>query len=320
MKKLVLAGAVFAALTFEGAAVAQEARLRLASFLPGNQSFGIPAKRWVDEVNKRGKGIVQITLVGPDAVPLPEQPNAVKTGVIDMHSGPPTFYRGTLIEGETMTLSEKSVAELKKNGAWDFMNRLHAEKMNVLLLTGFGDGVNFNVYTNRPANLSDKAKPFEGLVIRTSPSQKAFLESVGARAVVISPTEVYTALERNMVQGYAWPLLGLKELGWLKLTKYRYDPGFYSSVVNIMINLDKWKSLDARQQKFLNEMATWMDTEWPKWRAESRADEERFQKEAGVQTVVVGPELRKRAHDAFWGELEGLSPQNVPQLRKLMTN
>ena len=144
MKKLVLAGAVFAALTFEGAAVAQEARLRLASFLPGNQSFGIPAKRWVDEVNKRGKGIVQITLVGPDAVPLPEQPNAVKTGVIDMHSGPPTFYRGTLIEGETMTLSEKSVAELKKNGAWDFMNRLHAEKMNVLLLTGFGDGVNFN--------------------------------------------------------------------------------------------------------------------------------------------------------------------------------
>jgi TRAP-type C4-dicarboxylate transport system substrate-binding protein len=139
---------------------------------------------------------------------------------------------------------------------------------------------------------------------------------VGARAIVISPTEVYTALERNMVQGYAWPLLGLKDLGWLKLTKYRYDPGFYSSVVNIMINLDKWKSLDARQQKFLNEMATWMDTEWP----ESRADEERFQKEAGVQTVVVGPELRKRAHDAFWGELEGLSPQNVPQLRKLMTN
>jgi TRAP-type C4-dicarboxylate transport system substrate-binding protein len=87
-----------------------------------------------------------------------------------------------------------------------------------------------------------------------------------------------------------------------------------------MVNLDKWKSLDARQQKFLMEMATWMDTEWPKWRAESRADEERFQKEAGVQVVSVGPELRNRAHDAFWNELQGLSPQLIPQIRKLMTN
>ena len=78
MKKLVLAGAIVAALGFDGAAYAQEARLRLASFLPGNQSFGIPAKRWVDEVNRRGKGVVQITLVGPEAVPLPEQPNAVR--------------------------------------------------------------------------------------------------------------------------------------------------------------------------------------------------------------------------------------------------
>ena len=320
MKKLLFTTVVAAAFTFNGEASAQEARLRLASFLPGNQSFGIPAKRWVDEVNKRGKGIVQIAMVGPEAVPLPEQPNAVKTGVIDMHSGPPTFYRGTLIEGECMTLSEKSVAELKKNGAWDFMNKLHAEKMNVMLLTGFGDGVSFNVYTNRPAVLTDKAKPFEGMVIRTSPSQKAFMETVGARPVIISPTEVYTALERNMVQGYVWPLLGLKDLGWLKLTKYRYDPGFYSSVVNIMINLDRWKELDGRQQKFLGEMAIWMDTEWPKWRAESRADEERFQKEAGIETVQVGPELRKRAHDAFWTELEGLSPQNVALLKKLMTN
>jgi TRAP-type C4-dicarboxylate transport system substrate-binding protein len=123
-----------------------------------------------------------------------------------------------------------------------------------------------------------------------------------------------------MVQGYVWPLLGLKDLGWLKLTKYRYDPGFYSSVVNIMINLERWKQLDSRQQRLIHEVAGWMDAEWPKWRAESREDEERFQKEAGVETVVVGPELRKKAHDAFWDELQAASPQNVAFLKRLMTN
>ena len=98
---------------FVGAAGAQEVRLRGASFLPSNASFGVIFKRWADEVNVRGKGIVQIDVVGPEAVPTGEQPNAVKTGVVDLHSGPPTFYRGTMIEAEVMSLAEISIPEMK---------------------------------------------------------------------------------------------------------------------------------------------------------------------------------------------------------------
>ncbi len=296
----------------------QEVRLRAASFIPPNQSFGIPFKRWADEVNKRGKGIMQIDVVGPEAVPTAEQPNAVKTGVIDLHSGPPTFYRGTLIEGEVMSLSEISIAEMKSNGSWEYLNKLHGDKMNVTLLTGFGDGVNFHIYTSRSAG-NDKQKPFDGFVLRTAPIYKAFFESIGAKTVMIVPGEVFTALERNMVQGYGWPLWGVKDMGWLKHTKFRYDPGFFNVSVNIMMNLDRWKKLDARQQKFLAEMSTWMDQEWPKWRAEAAGLEEKIHKEAGIQVVNLGSDLRKRAHDAFWGELQTASPQHVAHLKKLVT-
>jgi TRAP-type C4-dicarboxylate transport system substrate-binding protein len=299
-------------------AAAQEIRLRAASFLPPNQSFGLPLKRWIDELNRRGKGILQVDLVGPEAVPTAEQPNAVKTGVVDLHSGPPTFYRGTLIEGEVMSLSEISVAEMKKNGSWEYLNKLHAEKMNVMLLTGFGDGVNFHIYTSRAAG-TDKQKPFDGFVLRTAPIYKAFFESIGAKTVMIVPGEVFTALERNMVQGYGWPLWGVKDMGWLKHTRFRYDPGFFNVAVNIMINLDRWKKLDKKQQDFLTQMAIWMDEEWPKWRKEAEGVEAQIQKEAGVQVVNMGPELRKRAHDAFWGELEAASPQHVGHLKKLVT-
>ena len=311
-----LAGLIITGLA--GAAGAQEVRLRGASFLPPNASFGVVFKRWADEVNARGKGIVQIDVVGPEAVPTSEQPNAVKTGVVDIHSGPPTFYRGTLIEGEVMSLAEISIAEMKKNGSWDYLNKLHAEKMNVMLLTGFGDGVNFHIYTSKAASAS-KDKPFDGFTLRAQPIYKAFFESIGAKAVMIVPGEVYTALERNMVQGYGWPLWGIKDLGWIKHTKYRYDPGFFNVSVNIMINIDRWKKLDKRQQDFLTTMSTWMDTEWPKWRLQAAADEEKIQKEGGVQVINLGPEMRKRAHDSFWAELQAASPQHVAHLKKLVT-
>jgi len=319
MARLLLWGATSAVcLAFSAGAFAQEVKLRLVSFLPGNASFGIPAKRWVDETNKRGKGILQINMVGPEAIPVPEQANAVKTGVVDLYSGPPTFYHGTLMEAETLTLSDMSIPELRKNGAWDYLNRLHAEKLNARLLAGFGDGVNFHVYTTKPANIADKARPLSGFTLRSTPAYTAFFQSLGAQTVPTAPGEVYTALERNMVQGYGWPLWGIKDLGWIKLTKYRYDPGFYNVSVNIMINLDRWKKLTKGQQDFLTEMSNWMDMEWPKWRAETAGIEEKIQKDAGVQVINLGPDHRKRAHDLSWNDLRAKSPQHITHLMKLM--
>ena len=284
-------------------APAQEARLRGASFIPPNASFGIPFKRWADEVNKRGKGILQIDVLGPEAVPTAEQPNAVKTGVLDLHSGPPTYYRGTLVEAEALTLSDFGVPELRKNGAWELLNKLHAEKMNVMLLTGFGDGVSFHIYTNRPVGPS-KEKPLDGMVMRSAPNYKAFVESLGGKTVNMVPGDVFTALERNVVQGYGWPLWGPNDMGWLKHTKFRYDPGFYNVSVNIMINLDRWKKLDKRQQDFLADMSKWLDDEWPKWRKDAEGVEEKIQRDAGVTVVNLGPELRKRAQDPNRPEAE----------------
>ena len=316
---LLLAAALMGSLGFSAGVSAQEVKLRLASFLPATAvAGGLTAKRWVDEVNRRGKGIVQIDFVGPEAVPVPEQPNAVKTGVVDFHSGPGTFYRGALIEGEALTLSDYTVPELRKNGAWDYLNKMHAEKMNVTLITGFGDGVNFHIYTNKPANVADKATPFAGITLRGPPVYKAFFESLGAKVVFTAPGEVFTALERNMVQGYGWPAWGIRDMGWLKMTKYRYDPGFYNVSVAIMVNNDRWKTLNKQQQDLIMDVAKWGEAEWPKWRAELSAQEEKIQKDGGVQVISLGPQLRERAYDAFWNELLKSSPQHIGHLMPLM--
>src|SRR6185436_6343614 len=164
MRKVITLAAMAVILAAPGRA--EEVKIKAASFLPLTQSFGIHFKRWVDETNKRGKGVLQIDAVGPEAIPVPEQPNAVKSGVIQMHYGPPTFYTGTMWEGEALSLSETTIKTLRANGAWAYLDKLHQEKMNVVLLGGLGDGVQFYVYTTTPVKADDKDKPMSGLTLR----------------------------------------------------------------------------------------------------------------------------------------------------------
>ena len=42
----------------------------------------------------------------------------------------------------------------------------------------------------------------------------------------------YTALERGVVDGYGWPVTGIFDLGWEKVTKFRMEPPFYRVEVN----------------------------------------------------------------------------------------
>ena len=210
MRKFV-AFAAIAAVAWAAPAGAQEAKLKAVSFLPLSQSFGIHFKRWVDEVNSRGKGVLQIDAVGPEAIPVLEQPNAVKNGVVQMHYGPPTFYTGTMWEGEALSLSETTIKTLRANGAWAYLDKLHREKMNSMLLAGLGDGVQFFVYTTTPAKADDKDKPFTGMTLRSVPLYRVFFETLGARTVSLPPGEVFTALERKVVQGLRLAALGHRD-------------------------------------------------------------------------------------------------------------
>ena len=70
-------------------------------------------------MNETGKGVLQIRIVGgPEAVPADGQAQAVKSGVLDIASIPPTYYKSAMVEGDAQTLSDMSVAEQRKSGAY----------------------------------------------------------------------------------------------------------------------------------------------------------------------------------------------------------
>src|SRR4051812_50169515 len=63
---------------------AQEVTLRLVSAFPENQFYVKRTVDWIGEVNKDGKGVLQINFIGgPKAIPTFEVGKAVQTGGVE---------------------------------------------------------------------------------------------------------------------------------------------------------------------------------------------------------------------------------------------
>jgi TRAP-type C4-dicarboxylate transport system substrate-binding protein len=297
-----------------GAAAAQETTLNAVVFVPRNTTFGEMFVRFVDQTNKEGKGLVQVKLIGgPDAIPTFEQGNAIRNGVVDMVSLPPTFYTNVCPECDAHILAPQFTPQLRKTAFWTALQKYTNQKVNAHLLSAYGDGIGFHIWTNKPP----AGGMLKGMRLRTTPNYTPLFATLGVSQVTTAPGEVLTALERGVVDGYGWPAIGMFDLGWGAHTKYRLDPGFYNVIVNVLVNLPKWQSLREDQRAFLNRMANWLETENVRWVAERLAADEKKMKEAGIQIVDLGPGHRKTAYDAYWDSLAKRAPEPTKELHTL---
>ncbi len=297
---------------------AQQVTLRGVNAFQEGSAFAKPFEEFIKKVNADGKGVIQIDYIGgPKAMPPFEVGNAVKSGVVDIANSTGAFYLNLLPEADALKLSTITIQQQRKNGAWALVNQLHNEKMNAWYLARTGDGVPFHLYLNKPIDKAD----LKGLTIRVTPIYRAFFAALGANTVQTPPGEVYTALERGVVDGYGWPIQGIFDLGWQEKTKYRVDPGFYQVDVNILVNLDRWKKLTDAQRRVLDNAAQWVE-ERNALNAQLNAAERKRQADAGIKTITLeGAERAKWltvAQDAGWAEIKKVAPQHADELRRLL--
>jgi len=309
------AGLVLAAAT----APAQEITLKAAVFVPPSTTYGVPFRRFVDHVNDAGRGLVQIRIVGgPEAVPADGQAQAIKSGVLDMASIPPTYYKSAMVEGDAQILTDMTVAEQRKSGAYDALSKIAGERLGAVYLTSYGVGVPFHIFVTRDLPLS-RPEDLKGLRFRGQPNYASLFKHYGIAGANIAAPEVYTALERGTVQGYGWPLWGIDDFGWDKLTKIRVDPGFYNVIVNILMNKSKYDALTAAQRKVIDDAVAWFEVDNERYASARTQETLEMHAKAGIRSVNFGPEFKKTAEDLYWNDLTALSPDAVAKLHPLLT-
>ena len=197
------------------------------------------------------------------------------------------------------------------------LNKLANDKMNANYLTTYGVGVHFHFYVTKDMAVT-KPDDLKGLRFRGQPNYAAMFKHYGIAGVNIAPPEVYTALERGTVQGYGWPLWGINDFGWDKLTKTRIDPGFYNVTVNVLMNKTRYDSLEPAQRKVLDDAVVWFEQDDLRYTAEKTKETLDQQAKAGIKVVDFGPEWRKTAVELSWEDLTKLSPDSIGKLRAVI--
>ena len=259
-RRLAIAALAALASVAATAANAQEVTLKgITAF--AEKTFNSRAfERFIEKVNADGKGQIQINYIGgPKAMPPFEVGNALKSGVVDIANVTGAFYTNVFVESDAWKLAERPMSELRRNGGFDYMAKLYDEKMNAIFLVRALVNTPFHLYLTKPITKAD----LTGFKLRITPVYRDFFTALGATVVQTAPGEVYTALERGVVDGYGWPIGGIFDFGWHEKTKYRVDPGFYRAEVSILINKATWGKLSDAQRKVITDAAAMIEAEWP---------------------------------------------------------
>jgi len=300
-------------------AAAQETTLRIVSAFPENSIYVKRLENWIERLNADGKGSLQLNFIGgPKAIPTFEVGKSIQSGVVDMGMSTGAFYTNVFPESDALKLTQMPVAEQRKNGALDYINKVWHEKGNMHYLARVVEHQPFHLYLNK-----EIAKPdLKGLKIRITPVYRDFFGAMGATLMQTAPAEVYTALERGVVDGYGWPVGGIFDFNWQEKTKYRVDPGFYDAEVSLLINLKKWNSLSAKQRQFLQQQALNLEGRNDFWKAYAQEEVKR-QAAAGIKAISFDAATSKayvaQAYETGWAGVIKASPQHGPAMQKLFT-
>jgi len=296
--------------------------LTLVSFLSSEHIAAIGARHFADEVNRLGNGEITIEyLGGPEICPAAEQPEAVITGVFSINASRGSYHTGILPEADALVLAPTQPWEDRERPEWDWWMGLW-ESAGVYYLGNWGGGLGapHNLYTNKAVKTPWDLRRQR---FRTVPLYVPFLTALGITTVTMPEGEIYPAMERGTIDGFACPIYaGFNEMGFPEVTDYCIDHEFYRGEQVTVVNLDTWNSIPGHLQELLQKVS--FETEMWTFEQISRenAEQRRRAKEAGVEffkfSEADGEAFVKLAYNAKWEDLkQKVSPENYARLRRL---
>ncbi len=294
--------------------------LKMVTFLPKGDVNMTAWMAFVEDVNKKSKGELEIKYIGgPEAIPGFKQFEALRNGVVDIIYACEAYY-GRQITGAAYThLTRLDPTQERESGYYDFRKEL-LKKHNVFYLGRPEYGVWFQVFTNKPVK---SPKELKGQKIRVSATYEPFTKRLGAVPVTMPGSDIYTALERGTIDGYAWSVLGNIQMGWVDVCKYIIEPRIYQMNLEVLVNLKTWEKLPKHLQKLLMDCMIENEKKYGPIMAKIAEKEYKQMQEKGMKVIQFSPKDTKYyvdlAYEAGWDEVIKQNPELGPKLKKMLS-
>ena len=210
-----------------------------------NMAYG-----YIDLVQELSGGSVNVTPSGPEVVPAGQQIQPLTAGVFDLIYTHGLYHTGTTGIGAAIDAVDGDIEKRRTSGIWDWIDNHYQETQNLKVVSIPTANTGFRFFLKEPMDAGTK---LDGMKIRALPSYNQIVASLGATAVVIPFGELYSSLEKGVVDGIVWPSVGAVGFKFHEVAPYLAEPAFGSVSYLIMMNLDKWNALDADTQAVMLE-------------------------------------------------------------------
>lgn len=240
---------------------------------------------------------------GPEVVDPTDLIEGVSSGTYDGGHVPGDYYAGQMPLMDLQRFTPYSPMEERDNGIFDLLEEAH-EKMGVQYVGHTHSGV------PQVLMLKDKisSASLKGKSIRASAAATNMVSSLGGTSVDMPGEEVFTALERGVIDGTVWASVGPSTFGFDKEVNYYVEPRWYESVANTVINSDTWESLDKETQKAINEAMVEAEPKIFKHYKKLTAEETATWEKKGVKRIDLSKKDEEKmldiAYNSAWDDLK----------------
>lgn len=258
---------------------------------------------FIERVAELSGGEITITMSGPETVPPFEQLQPVSAGLFDM-----LFTHGAYHLGETaMAFGMDAVVDdpqvRRDSGIYDLIDE-HYAKHNLKMLGAFSAASGYHIMLRAPL----QGEGLQGLRIRASGTYHDFVTTLGGSVVTLPASEIYSALERGVVDGAAWPVFGAMDYRWYEVADYMTRPAFGINNHTMFVNLDRWNGLSEAHRAILTQAAQEIEVEGRTRFVDLWAAEEQAMIDAGLAITEFDPATAARVEALFaegvWRQVE----------------
>jgi len=297
---------------------AQNREIRALSGFDSNFIFTREiAKPFMDNVSKATGGALTFKFNGPETIPVFEQLQPTSAGAFDLLFTHPAYHSGTTTVGLATDAIDYNPTKRRESGIWDFVDA-HYQKSGLKLIAMTPTGSKgFQYVLKRPITA---ARSFDGMKIRGTVSYHPMIRAMGGVPVVMGGGDVYSALERGIIDGAAWGLTGVADFKWNEVAKYLARPVFGQVSLLIVMNKRSFDALPPTQQQILIDEGRKLELATVARFDTLAAEELKLLKEKGMQETAFASadaaRLEKLWKDGVW-EVATAKNEDAKALQKL---
>ena len=238
---------------------------------PNFPILGEACQHYADLVKALSGGRINIQVFGGgELVPPLETFDTVRNGGAEMGHGAAYYWAGKIPAGQFFGSvpfgmnAQQLTAWILTGGGMQMWEDL-CKDFNLIPILAGNTGVQMGGWFNREINSIEDLK---GLKMRIPGLGGKVLEKAGGAPVLLAGSEIYTGLERGVIDATEWigPYHDSK-MGFPEIAKYYYSPGWHEmgTALELIVNKEKFESLPLDLQAILRtaslQISTWILSE-----------------------------------------------------------